>query len=113
MSNINLYTLSNKIRTLLLTTIDKEMQKNSKNNNLLLNSQNQEQLMQKFLICQDHTIESEESFEILQSSEDNSIFFELSCNHSDNKLCFFEHSSRTSNKSLFAKNFITKSLSPK
>ena len=111
MSNINLYNLSNKIRTTLLTIIDKEILKNSKENHLLLNSQNQEQLMKKFINYRDFTIECEESFEGIQKNKDNSVFFDLSYNYSDNKFSIF-CPSKTNNNSLFSQNFITKSFSP-
>ena len=113
MSNINLYTLSNKVRTTLLTTIDKEISINSKNNGLLINSQNQEQLAKKFANSREFLIESNESFEGVQSNEDNNIYFGLSCNYSNNKLTCFYHSSKVNNEYLFYNNYITKSLSPK
>ena len=113
MSNINLYTLSNKIRTTLLTTIDKEISINSKNNGLLINSQNQEQLAKKFANSREFLIESNESFEGVQCNEDNSIYFGLSCNYSNNKLTCFYHSSKLNNEYLFYNNLITNSYSPK
>ena len=113
MSNSNLYTLSNKIRTILLTSIDKEISINSTENHVLINSQNHEQLMKKFLNFQNFTIESEELFEGVQSNEDNSIFFDLSGSYSDNKFSYFCNSSKTNNECLFAQNFTTKSLSLK
>ena len=107
MSNINLYNLSNKIRTTLLTTIDKEMLNYSKKNHLLINSQNQEQLMKKFENYRDFTIESEESFEgELKNEEDNM----LNCNCSENKLTCFCYSPKTDNESFFPKSFIVLSL---
>ena len=110
MSNINLYNLSNKIRTTLLTTIDKEMLNYSKKNHLLINSQNQEQLMKKFEYYRDFTIESEESFEgELKNEEDNM----LNCNCSENKLTCFCYSPKTDNESFFPKSFMFKSPSPK
>ena len=111
MSYLNLYTLSNKIRTILLTTIDKEISISSKNNHLLLNSQTQEQLMKKFVANRDFTIESEESFEGEQSNEENNIFFDLRCNYSNNKLNILCYTSRN-NGSLFPKNIIKNSFSP-
>ena len=113
MSNINLYNLSNKIRTILLTTIDKEMLLCSKKNFLLINSQNSEQLMKKFENYRDFTIESEESFEGVQNNEDNKILYDLKCNYSNNKFNCFYYSSKTSNERLFQQRFITKSLPPK
>ena len=111
MSDINLYTLSNKIRTVLLTAIDKEILISSKNNHLLLNSQTQEQLIKKFVTYRDFAIESEESFEGVKTNEDNEVFYDLRCNYSNNKLSFLCKSSR-SNCCLFPQNFTNKSFSP-
>ena len=105
MTDKNLYALSNKIRSILLTTIDKEILANSKKNHLLLNSQTQEQLMKKFVNYQDFTMESEESFEGKQNNEDN--FYDFQCSYSNNKLNFSCHSSRK-NGCLFPQNFIDK-----
>ena len=113
MADINSYTLSNKIRTILLTTIDKEMLVSSNKNHLLLNSQTQEQLMKKFQDYRDFTIESEELFEGRQDNEDNNIFYDLRYNYSNNKFNFFCHSSRTCCGCLFPQTFITKLFSPK
>ena len=112
MSNIN-YILSNKIRTILLTTIDKEILISLKKNNLLINSQDLQQLKKKYINYQNFTIKSEESFEKAENNEYNSIFFDLSCNNCNNKFCLFDHSSRTKNKCLLPKNSFTKSFSPK
>ena len=113
MSNLDLYFLSNKIRTILLTAIDKEILISSKKNSLLINSQNQEQLSKKFINYQNFTIECEESFEGLKNNEDNNIFFDLNCNCSDNKFSCFSYSSKKSNELLFPQSFISKSFSPK
>ena len=110
MSDINLYTLSNKIRTILLTAIDKELLTSSKKNNLLINSQNQEQLTKKFINYQDFIIESEELFEEVKCNEDNNIFYDLRCNYFDNKYSFFCNSTRTSNNCLALQNLNTKSI---
>ena len=112
MSNKN-YTLSNKIRTILLTTIDKEILKSIKKNDLLINSQNKEQLMKKYINYEDFTIKNEESFGGVQNNEKNNIFVHLSCKFSDNKYRYFCYSSRTNNELSFHQNFITKSFSPK
>ena len=110
MSDINLYTLSNKIRTILLTAIDKEILTSSKKNNLLINSQNQEQLTKKFINYRDFIIESEELFEEVKCNEDNNIFYDLRGNYFDNKFNFFCNSTRTSNNCLAFQNFNTKSI---
>ena len=111
MTDINLYTLSNKIRTILLTTIDKEI--NSKKNHLLINSQNQEQIMKKYITYQDFTIEFVEQFVGIKKYGNNSLCFDFSCNYSDNKLSYFCNSSKMDNECLLPQNFISKSLSPK
>ena len=113
MSNINLYNLSNKIRTNLLITVDKEILNNSKKNHLLINSQNQEQLTRKFENYRDFVIECSESFEGVQNNEDNNVFSDVRYNHSDSKFSFTSNSSKTNKEYLFNKNFITKSYSPK
>ena len=110
MSDINLYSLSNKIRTILLTTIDKEILANSKKNLLLINSQNQEQLTKKFINYRDFAIESEESFEGIQNDEDNNILFDLRCIYSDNKFNYFCYISKISNKCLSFQNSIDKTI---
>ena len=110
MSHNNLYTLSNKIRTILLTAIDKEILMCSKKNHLLINSQSQEQLMQKFESYRNFAIESEESFEAFQDNDNNDIFYDLRCNYSDNKFNFCCYSSRTSNECLYIQNSTNQSL---
>ena len=112
MSDINLYTLSNKIRTILLTTIDKEIFASSKQNYLLINSQTQDQLTKKFVSYRDFTIESEESFEGAQNNEDNNMCYDLRYNYSHKKYSFYFYSSNPGS-TLISQNFITKSLSPK
>ena len=110
MSNKILYNLSNKIRTILLTTIDKEILICSQKNHLLINSQSQEQLMKKFVNYRDFTMESEESFRGVQNNEDNNIFYDLRCIYSNNKFSFFCNSFKKSKQCLFFKNFPTKPL---
>ena len=112
MSDINLYTLSNKIRTILLIAIDNEIFASSKKNHLLINSQSEEQLTKKFVNYRDFIIESEESFEGEKNNEDNNIF-DFRCNYSHNKFNFYCYSSKASSEYLYSKNFITKSLPPK
>ena len=113
MSKINKNKLSNKIRTILLNTIDKEILDNSNKNNLLINSQNKEQLTKKFENYRDFAVECNESFIGMQNDEDNNIFFDLSCNYSHNKLNYICHSSKSNNECLFPHNFIIKSPSLK
>ena len=113
MSEMSLYTLSNKIRSVLLTTIDKEILINSKKNHLLINSQNQEQLLKKYEDYRDFTIKTEELFESVQSNEDENILYDLSSNYSSNNFTCFCRSAKTSNECLLSKNSITKSISPK
>ena len=113
MSNIYLYTLSNKIRSILLTKIDKEILVNSNKNNLLINSQNQEQLMAKYVKSRDFTIESEEMFEGVRNNENNNIFYDLKYNCPRNKFTIFCYSSKKNNERLFPHCFIAKSLSQK
>ena len=105
MSDKNLYNLSNKIRTILLTTIDKEILICSKKNHLLINSQSQEQLTKKYVNYRDFTIESEESFKGEEDNENNNIFYDLRCNFSHNKLNFFFYSSRKNSQLTFPQNF--------
>ena len=112
MSDINLYILSNKIRTILLTTIDKEIFISTKKNHLLINSQSQEQLMKKFVKYIDFTIENEESFEGVLNNEDNNMFYDSRYSNSNNQSSFFCSSSNTSKKCLSFQH-ITKSQSPK
>ena len=113
MSNINLYTNSNKIRTILLIAIDKEILDSSKKNHILINSQNQEQLTKKFENYRDFTIESEELFENVQNSEDKNIFCDFRCNYCYNILTNSCHSSKKSNESLLHQNFLSESFIPK
>ena len=110
MSNINLYSLSNKIRTNLLTTIDKEIFKNSKSNHLLINSQNQEQIIKKFQNYRDITIKYDESFEEIHNYKKNSIIFDSKYNHFDKRFSFF-YQIKTNNECLLLQKQIIKSLS--
>ena len=113
MSEQNLYNLSNKIRTLLLTKIDKEVQVSSKKNHLLINSQNQKQLMKKFVNYRDFTIKTEELFEGVKINGSSKIFYDIRYNYSAKKLNCPCRSTKTSNKCLCQKNLNPKSLSPK
>ena len=112
MSNINRYTISNKIRTILLTTIDKEIFNISKKNHLLINSQNHEQITKKFENYRNFAVECIESFEGEHNNENNNIFLDIKCNYPDDKLNFFCHSSKTDNRCSFAENYIIKSIPP-
>ena len=113
MSKTNLYSLSNKIRTILLTTIDKELSNNSKKNHILINTQSQEQLTKKFENYRNFAVECNETFKGDENNEDNNIIYDLTYNYSDNKFNYFFHSSKTNNECLFPKNYIIKSHSPK
>ena len=111
MSNMNLYNLSNKIRSTLLTTIDKEILNYSKNNYMLINSQNQEQLTKKYQHYREFTVESEESFGGERNNEDNSIFYDLSCSYFHDKLIYYCYSPKN-NDCFFPQSFTSGSISP-
>ena len=105
MSVINLYSLSNKIRTILLTTIDKEIFNIFKKTHLLINSQNHEQITKKFEKYRNFAVECFESFGGEHNHENNNIFYDLRCNFSHNKLNFFFYSSRKNSQLTFPQNF--------
>ena len=113
MEDKKLCSLPNKIRTILLSKIDKEISISTKQNHLLINSQTQEQLTEKFINYRNFIVEEEESFGGVQNNEDNCVFCDLRCIYSDNRFNYFCYSSKISNGSLFPQNCIVKSFPQK
>ena len=109
MADTKLCSLPNKIRTILLSRIDKEISISTKQNHLLINSQSQEQLMEKFINYRNFIVEEEEeSFGGVQNSEDNCVLYDLRRIYSDNRFNYFYYSSKIDNGSLFPQNCIAK-----
>ena len=71
MNGIYLYNKSNKIRSILLIAIDKELFNIKNKNTLLINSLDQWQLIDKFKENNNYTIESIESFKGTLNNEEN------------------------------------------
>ena len=86
MENKCLYNKSNKIRSILLLAIDKELFSIKNKNTLLINSLDQWQLIDKFKGNNNYTIESVESFKgTLINEENNKKFVEIKYNFIKNK----------------------------
>ena len=93
MNGIYLYNKSNKIRSILLIAIDKELFNIKNKNTLLINSLDQWQLIDKFKENNNYTIESIESFKgTLNNEENNKNYIDIKYNNKKNQVYFTTYS---------------------